>query len=215
MAMYDDEMARKYDRLNLLRGVANDEYGRYRDSVSDAMWQQNFDYGKERDAVADQRYDTEWQYQLDRDKVADDRYNSEWEYQQGRDTLADQRYDTEWQYQLDRDKVADDRYADSLAAGGGEADPGYSIGDITKLVENGIIDVTTAQRLLGLGEDEVEEAGGEVTGSGLGSFAEGISQRLATDYSLDTPEKKAQLIANAFTAGLITEEEGYYLMSLY
>ena len=212
MAMYDDEMARKYDQLNLLRGVANDDYGRYRDSVSDAMWQQNFDYGKERDAVADQRYADEWQYQLDRDKVADDRYNSEREYQQGRDALADQRYDAEWQYQLGRDAIADQRYEDSQ----GNGDPGYSISDITKMVEKGIIDVTTAQQLLGLGEVPAGEPKGPTGNPTLYNQILDSFKGMQAGYSKDMLREALLSVAgNPGDPGALSDEEVEQLMDIF
>jgi hypothetical protein len=52
-----------YSRLNALLGVDNQNYGRYRDTVSDNQWQQTFDTNKAQRDLENQRWDTQWGFQ--------------------------------------------------------------------------------------------------------------------------------------------------------
>lgn len=75
-AMIPDLEDRAYNRatgtLNALRDADNTDYGRYRDTTSDAQWQYSQDYQAWRDAMAD----SQWQYSTDLNQYLADRdYN--------------------------------------------------------------------------------------------------------------------------------------------
>lgn len=68
--MYLDEIAQKRADLDMLMGVDNMYYDRYRDDVADQQWQQQFDYNAGRDAVADSQWQTQWNYGVQSDQQA-------------------------------------------------------------------------------------------------------------------------------------------------
>lgn len=99
--MYMDEGDTMRQNLQMLQGLENTAYGRYRDGVADSQWQQTFDYNVAQDALAQNNYLAEIAYQKERDKLADERYQTEWNYGVERDQLSDERYDKEYSDNMD------------------------------------------------------------------------------------------------------------------
>lgn len=118
-----------YNQYGLIADKDNQDYGRYRDQVSDWNAETNrlqnqynterdFDYGK----YADDRNfnygqfvdDRNFQYQQDRDAVADSQWDKSFQYQQDRDAIADSQWEQSFQYQQDRDKVSDSQWEQSF-----------------------------------------------------------------------------------------------------
>ena len=129
-----------YNQYGLIADKDNQDYGRYRDQVSDWNAETNrlqnqynterdFDYGK----YADDRNfnygqfvdDRNFQYQQDRDAVADSQWEQSFQYQQDRDKVSDsqwqqqfdealRQYNESFQYQKDRDAVADSQWNQSF-----------------------------------------------------------------------------------------------------
>lgn len=66
---YRDDEEAAYKRLNMLIGLENADYGRYRDSVGDYNTNREFEYNKNKDALAQRN----WQAQFDRDNYENDR----------------------------------------------------------------------------------------------------------------------------------------------
>lgn len=60
--MYLDELEQQRADVNMLMGIDNTYYDRYRDTVADQQWQQQFDYNANRDSVADSQWQTQWDY---------------------------------------------------------------------------------------------------------------------------------------------------------
>lgn len=120
--------------LNLLMGMDDMYYGRYRDTVGDAQWQASFDrgayesdraynYGVDRDAVAD----AQWEKSFDRDVLVTDRafdwqvYTDKWNMS---NTEATQKFDqlmTKWQLT----GVADEEVAAELGVPVGATTESY------------------------------------------------------------------------------------------
>lgn len=235
--MFLDDKASKVQDLGLLQEMDDTQYNRYRDTMTDWRDDLDFAYGAYRDDRGDYEWDTSFGYGQYRDAMSDWFNDRDFSYNQHRDEVGDYKWQTEFDYNAERDAIADERYEQGASGGGGgsvgggAADSGEEPSVIETMLAKGNDNEARAYLLsLGLSQWATEaymelydNAKTEVPGTpgaamndaALGSHAQSISQRLATDYSLDSPEKKAQLIANAYTAGLITEDEGYYLMSLY
>ena len=87
----------------------NQDYGQYRDSVSDDQWNQSFSYQKEQDALAQ----SNWQKEYDRSVYENDRnyqrsvdqWNQSFSYQKEQDALAQ----SNWQKEYDRSVYENDR----------------------------------------------------------------------------------------------------------
>lgn len=88
MEAYDREGDNLARNLSILQDRESQDYGRYRDSVSD--------YERDRDYATD-RYDTErgFDYQKDRDSVADQKWQEEFDE-------SKRRYDQEWDYEMEK-----------------------------------------------------------------------------------------------------------------
>ena len=122
---YNQEGQDLYNQYGLYADRENQDYGRYRDTVSDyyteldrltsdARYQSETDYnrymdaynqayGQHRDSVAD----SQWQKQFDE---AQRQYEQNFQYQQGRDQVADDQWNQSFQYQQNRDQVADNQW---------------------------------------------------------------------------------------------------------
>lgn len=118
---YNAEGDALYNQYGLMADRENQDYGRYRDTVSDWQTEQdrlysqyneerNLDYNKyvnDRDFEYNQYMnDRNYEYQLERDKIADDQWNQQWLYQQERDKVSDDQWNQTFQYQQEQDKQA-------------------------------------------------------------------------------------------------------------
>ena len=65
MDMYNVERNDLYDRANMARQYAQDDYDRYVDDYNRWENDRNYRYQLNRDAIEDSRYDQEWKYQQD------------------------------------------------------------------------------------------------------------------------------------------------------
>ena len=137
---YNREGQELYNQYGLFADRDQQDYGRYRDSVSDyytnldyltneARYQSEQDYGKfmdaynmaygqHRDQVSDwqneqARADEDYwnQYNRDYGQYTDDRNLS---YQQNRDQVSDNQWDQSFQYQQDRDNKSDEQWDQSF-----------------------------------------------------------------------------------------------------
>lgn len=133
---YNQEGQNLYNQYGLYADREQQDYGRYRDQVSDyqtelarltedARYQGEQDYGKyldayniaygqHRDQVGDwqaamDRADADYwnQYNRDYGQYTDDRNLS---YQQNRDQISDSQWEQSLQYQQDRDKISDEQW---------------------------------------------------------------------------------------------------------
>lgn len=89
--MYLSNLNQQRGDLDMLRGVSNDEYGRFRDTVLDYYTDRDFAYGQHRDAVGDWQTDRNFDYGTYRDDIADRNYIAESLYGQDQDSIANQR----------------------------------------------------------------------------------------------------------------------------
>lgn len=116
----DEQQYNRYrDTMSDWRSDRDFAYGTYRDDMGDWQTDRDFSYGVHRDDVADSQWQQSFDYNAERDAIEDERYEREWQYQLDRDAIADERYDSEWEYNVGRDALADQRYdqeyADSLS----------------------------------------------------------------------------------------------------
>ena len=95
------------NQYGLLADRENQDYGRYRDALSDwnaelsrlqqsYLDERSFDYGKYADDRSFQYQQEALDYQKERDKAADDLAREQLDYQKERDQLSDQRYQQEY-----------------------------------------------------------------------------------------------------------------------
>ena len=82
MDMYNVERSDLYDRANMARQYAQDDYNRYLDEWDQWNTNRNYEYQLSRDAIEDQRYDQEWKYQQDQlaRQQAEDKANTMAQY---------------------------------------------------------------------------------------------------------------------------------------
>lgn len=85
-------------------------YGQYRDQMSDWYDNRDFAYGQYRDSVSDWYNDRNFNYNQYRDQMGDYQWGTEFNYGASRDAIEDERYQTEWDYAVGRDQIADQRY---------------------------------------------------------------------------------------------------------
>lgn len=78
--MYLDEVGLKRQDLDMLMGVDNMYYGRYRDTVGDQQWQQQFDYNAYRDSVGDKQWQQNFDYNASRDQISDSQWQQQFDY---------------------------------------------------------------------------------------------------------------------------------------
>lgn len=91
--MYLSNINLQRDDLDMLRGVSNDEYGRFRDTLSDYYTNRDFAYGQHQDKVNNWYADRDFDYGTYRDDIADQNYLAEMLYGQNQDSIANQRED--------------------------------------------------------------------------------------------------------------------------
>lgn len=109
--MYLNDLNMQRSDLDMLRGLSNDDYGRFRDTLSDYYTNRDFDYGIHRDSVNDWYTDRDFTYGQYRDDLNNQNYYAETLYGQGQDSIANAR--AEAQLQLEREAAG--RAAEQLA----------------------------------------------------------------------------------------------------
>jgi len=129
LQQYTQQGQELYDQYAMLAAQEQQNYGRYRDSMSDYYAELQNLYGRldaERSYDYDQYLnDRNYQYQVGRDQVADSQWKQNFQYQQGRDQIADQQWQQQYDealrqwnesfgYQQDRDAVSDQQWKDSF-----------------------------------------------------------------------------------------------------
>lgn len=90
-AMYDAELSEKTGKASLLKSLADTDYGRYQDELSQLNADRNFAYNRERDAISDTRYADELAYNRERDALEDRRYDESTAYTRGQAERAEAR----------------------------------------------------------------------------------------------------------------------------
>ena len=90
-SMYDAELSEKSGKVSLLKSLADTDYGRYQDALSQFNADRNFAYGRERDAISDARYADELAYNHERDALEDKRYDDNTAYTRGQAERAEAR----------------------------------------------------------------------------------------------------------------------------
>ena len=116
---YRDEGQDMYNRMGLLQGLDDTDYGRYRDTVGDWRDDLNYYYTKYRDMSAED-YN---RYLNNQDAWRQER--SYW-YQKGMDEQSQANWQTQWDYQLYQDAL---KAAGGSGGGGGGGNPGRKKGD--------------------------------------------------------------------------------------
>lgn len=118
-----------YDQYAMLGAQEEQDYGRYRDEMSD--WQaqldrlqnqynteREYDYSKWADsrdfAYGQYSDDRAYDYQAGRDKVADEQWQKAFDYQIDRDQVADEQWQNAFDYQAGRDQVADKQWQNAF-----------------------------------------------------------------------------------------------------
>lgn len=77
---YQDEVADRYNQMNVLNTLENNEYNRYRDDVSDYYQDYSNAYNEYAGKLSQYNYENE-------QKTAKDQWNTQWAYQQQQDAL--------------------------------------------------------------------------------------------------------------------------------
>ena len=86
--MYLSNINLQRDDLDMLRGVSNDEYGRYRDTLSDYYTNRDFAYGQHQDSVNNWYADRDFDYGLYRADIDDRNLIANSLYTQGQDEIT-------------------------------------------------------------------------------------------------------------------------------
>ena len=125
LAQYNQKGQDMLNQYAMLGDMADDEYMKYRDSMSDYynrldMARQDVDtaynrgYTSNRDAIDDERYDTQWSHQLDREAIEDQRYGEQWDYQKEQDKLDRDYQDRVFDYTKEQDAITNQQWQDSF-----------------------------------------------------------------------------------------------------
>ncbi len=125
LAKYNQEGQDMLNQYAMLGDMADDEYMKYRDSMSDYytrldMARKDVDtaynrgYTSNRDSIDDARYDYEVQHALEREAIEDQRYGEQWEYQKEQDTLDREYQDKVFNYTKEQDAIGNKQWQDSF-----------------------------------------------------------------------------------------------------
>lgn len=125
LAQYNQKGQDMLNQYAMLGDMADDEYMKYRDSMSDyytrlSMAKDDVDtaynrgYQGNRDAIDDARYDYEVQHALDREAIEDQRYNEQWGYQLEQDKLDREYQDRVFNYTKEQDAIDNQYRQDSF-----------------------------------------------------------------------------------------------------
>lgn len=198
MDMYNVERNDLYDRANMARQYAQDDYDRYVDDYNRWENDRNYQYQLNRDAIEDSRYDQEWQYQ--QDQLA--RQQAEDQAQNTKKTGGNPVYDGG-----DDAGGITDVYA-WLSENGAK-----DYGTAYQMLRNQGYSTTDANRYAKYFSDTYITSGGQITDVGqLGETAMNIANSMSR---VDSPSKLgtfSERIENALKAGTITEAEADFLM---
>lgn len=116
LAQYIQEGQDFLNQYAMLGDMSDDEYMKYRDSMSDyytklAMAKDDVDtaynrgYQSHRDAIDDARYDYEVKHALEREAIEDQRYNEQWNYQVEQDAIDNKYRQDTFDYQKEQDSL--------------------------------------------------------------------------------------------------------------
>ena len=125
LAQYNQEGQDLLNQYAMLGDMADDEYMKYRDSMSDyytklAMAKDDVDtaynrgYQSHRDAIDDARYDYEVNHALEREAIEDQRYNEQWNYQVEQDSLDREYQDRVFNYTKEQDAIDNEYRQDTF-----------------------------------------------------------------------------------------------------
>ena len=165
---YNQEGQALYDQASILAGMSEQEYGRYRDQVSD--FYTKLDY-----LTDSARYlsDTEYQRAMDafnikygsyRDQVGDDQWQKQYDEQV-------RQYNQNFAYQQEQDKIAN--ASRSVGSGGGG---GYTVEDNGGTEDDGTVEVS----------DEIKaKLAGFTDNTDLGNYLDGITGTVITEEQAD------------------------------
>lgn len=156
-AMYDAELSEKSGKASLLKSLADTDYGRYQDELSQFNADRNFAYGRERDAISDARYADELAYSRERDALEDKRYDDNTAYTRGKAERAEARQSVQDYIATGRDPSRLDARLLEIA--------GYSNEELAGLREAAIRTLRTQSSTSGSSKKQAEDAGeGDVEG---------------------------------------------------
>lgn len=108
--MYQNDLNQKYQQLDALNALENQEYNKYRDELSDYYTDYNNAYNQFLNEQSQQNYLNELLYQQQQDALSRQDYLNELEYSRAMDEWERQRYQTEWEYQLQQDAIDQQNY---------------------------------------------------------------------------------------------------------
>lgn len=107
---YMDAGNQLVQQFGLLSNLRDNDYGRYRDDVSDYNYNLALLQAYEAENYARAQYNNNLRIQAEqtgydraRDELSDIRYNDQLGYDRWRDQVSDERYNTEWDYQVQKD----------------------------------------------------------------------------------------------------------------
>lgn len=131
--MYMRDFDQDVAELNMLRGLGETEYNRYRDQYTDYLNErntayqmylddieqqitdlglvQNMDntqYNRYRDTMSDWRNDRDFAYGMYRDDMGDYQWRSEFDYSKERDEVADNQWQQSFDHGVDQDSISND-----------------------------------------------------------------------------------------------------------
>ena len=104
MEMYGVEMDDLYNRANMARQYAQDDYNKYLDEWNQWNTNRNFNYGAYRDSVADQQWQKQFDYNANRDSIADQQWQQSFDYNKYRDDVADSQWQKTFDYNASKQK---------------------------------------------------------------------------------------------------------------
>lgn len=131
--MYMRDFDQDVAELNMLRGLGETEYNRYRDQYNDYLNERNTayqmyldeiekqvndlgilqsmddtQYNRYRDTMSDWRNDRDFAYGMYRDDMGDYQWRSEFDYSKERDEVADNQWQQSFDHGVEQDKISND-----------------------------------------------------------------------------------------------------------
>ena len=104
MEMYGVERDDLYNRANMARQYAEDDYNKYLDAWNQWNTNRNFNYGAYRDSVADSQWQQQFNYNANRDSIADQQWQQSFDYNKYRDDVADSQWQKTFDYNASKQK---------------------------------------------------------------------------------------------------------------
>ncbi|MBO7739540.1 MAG: hypothetical protein J6S18_04135 [Oscillospiraceae bacterium] len=224
--MYMQDFDDQVTELNLLRGLGETEYNRYRDDRNDylsernAAYQQYLDdierqmanmgllqdmdanqYNRYRDTMSDWRNDRDFAYGAYRDDVGDYKWSEEFGWQKEQDTIGNQQWQDSFEHQKEQAAIGNQQWQQSHNASVSQNASKEAYNKAAEKLDNGVM--PTADELKAAGITSAQAQTWLTNGSY--EIPDYIYQEQISNLGLDAND--AATIDQLFSAGALVEDK--------